>query len=62
MPLHANMGGENVSDNPLLVYYVGNPTMEETEGVGNSIEPSDLFSFIAEQREGQVVLLCEPLV
>jgi hypothetical protein len=53
---------ENVPDNPLLVYYVGNPTREKTEGIGNIIEPSDLFSFIAEQSEGQIVLLCETLV
>jgi hypothetical protein len=62
VPLHVNLGGENVSDNPLLVYFVGNSTREETEGVGNIIEPSDLFSFIAEQSEGQIVFACETLV
>jgi hypothetical protein len=62
MPLHANLRRENVPDDPLLVYYVGNPTREKTEGVRNTIEPSDLFSLIAEQSEGQIVLLCETLV
>jgi hypothetical protein len=62
VPLHANLGRENVPDDPLLVYYVGNPTREQTEGVGNIIAPSDLFSFIAEQSEGQIVFDCETLV
>ena len=48
VPLHANLRRENVPDNPLLVYYVGNPTSKETEGVRNTIEPSDLTPLVAE--------------
>ena len=36
MLLHPNLGGKDVPNRTLLVYDVGNPTREETEGVGNT--------------------------
>jgi hypothetical protein len=41
---------------------VGDPAREQTQVVGNTVEPSDLLCPIAEQGEGQLVLICETLV
>jgi hypothetical protein len=54
--LHAKLRGEDVPYNAFLVYNVRNPTGKESEGVGNTIEPSYLPSLIAEQGKREIVL------
>lgn len=46
--LDSDLGGEDVPHYTLLVYDVGDPTWEETEGVGNIVEPPDLTPLVAE--------------
>jgi len=62
VPGYAQLGGEYVPHHPLLIYDVRHPTREESEGIGHPIELPHLASLIAQQDEGQAVLLDEPLV
>ena len=51
-----------MSHHPLLVYDVRHPTGEESQGVGYPVERPDLTPLVAEQDEGQAVLLSESLM
>ena len=62
MPGYAELGGEDVSYHAFLVYDVRYPTWEESEGVGHPVELPHLAPLVAEQDEGQAVLLDKPLM
>jgi hypothetical protein len=36
MPFQAKLGVQNVPDNPLLIYYLGNPTRGKPKVLGTS--------------------------
>src|SRR4028119_86675 len=62
MFLHANLRGEDVPHNTLLVYDVRHPAGEETQGTRRPVERPHLATLVAEQGEGQIVLRTEASV
>ena len=52
MLLYAKLGGEDMLHHTLLVYNVGHPTREETEGPRHPVQRPHLSAFVAEQGEG----------
>jgi hypothetical protein len=51
--LHRYLGGEDVPHYTILVYDVGNSTREESECIGNTVEPPNLTALVAEYRARQ---------
>jgi hypothetical protein len=51
--LYLNLGGEDVPNRTLLVYDVGTSTREQTEFIGNTVEPPNLATLVAEYRARQ---------